>query len=81
MPKKNEKWRICVDYRELKKNTLKDHFPLPFIDQVLDSLDGKKLFYFLDGFSGYSQIKIALEDQDKKKIQDFSNNHQMFLHI
>ena len=65
VPKKNRKWRICVDCRELNKATLKDHFPLPFIDQVLDSLVGKKLFSSLDGFSGYNQITIALEDQDK----------------
>ena len=54
-----------MDYRELNRATLKDHFPLPFIDQVLDSLAGKNFFSFLDGFSGYNQIKIALEDQDK----------------
>ena len=63
--KKNDKWRVCVDYRELTKATQKDHFPLPFIDQVLDTLSGKKLFSFLDGFSGYNQIQIAPEDQDK----------------
>jgi hypothetical protein len=44
VPKKNGKWRICVDYRELNKATKKDHFPLPFIDQVLDGLAGKKFF-------------------------------------
>jgi len=65
VPKKHGKWRICVDYRELNKATLKDHFPLPFIDQVLDSLVGNKLFSFLDGFSGYNHIKIALKDRDK----------------
>ena len=65
VPKKNGKWRVCVDYRELNKATLKDHFPLPFIDQVLDTLVGKKYFSFLDGFSGYIQIQVALEDQDK----------------
>eukprot|EP00253_Pinus_taeda_P035930 PITA_35930 len=65
VPKKNGKWRICVDYRELNKATHKDHFPLPFIDQVLDTLAGKKYFSFLDGFSGYNQIQIAPEDQDK----------------
>jgi hypothetical protein len=54
-----------VDYRALNKATQKDHFPLPFIDQVLDSLSGKKFFSFLDGFSGYNQIKIAPQDQDK----------------
>eukprot|EP00253_Pinus_taeda_P025549 PITA_25549 len=65
VPKKNGKWRICVDYRQLNKATLKDYFPLRFIDQVLDTLGGKSSFSFLDGFSGYNQIRIALEDQDK----------------
>ena len=62
VPKKNGKWRICVDYRELNKATNKDHFPLPFIDQVLDGLAGKKFFSFLDGFNAYNQIQICLED-------------------
>eukprot|EP00253_Pinus_taeda_P022803 PITA_22803 len=65
VPKKNGKWRVCVDYRALNKATQKDHFPLPFIDQVLDNLAGKKFFSFLDGFSRYNQIKIAPQDQDK----------------
>eukprot|EP00253_Pinus_taeda_P003111 PITA_03111 len=65
VPKKNGKWRICVDYRELNKATKKDHFPLPFIDQVLDGLAGKKFFSFLDGFSGYNEIQISSKDQDK----------------
>lgn len=53
-----------MDFRELNKATLKDYFPLPFIDQVLDTLSGKQYFSFLDGYSGYNQIQIALEDQD-----------------
>ena len=44
VPKKNGKWRICVNYRELNKATKKDHFPFPFIDQVLYGLVGKKFF-------------------------------------
>ena len=54
-----------MDYRALNKATQKYHFPFPFIDQVLDTLAGKKFFSFLDGFSGYNQIHIAPEDQDK----------------
>ncbi|CAM9000219.1 unnamed protein product [Rhodiola kirilowii] len=58
-------WRVCIDYRKLNAVTRKDHFPLPFIDQMLDRLAGKPYFCFLDGFSGYNQIPIAAEDQDK----------------
>ena len=65
------KWRICVDFWELNKATLKDYFPLPFFDQVLDTLSGKWYFSFLDGYSGYNQILIALEDQDKTTFTCF----------
>lgn len=58
-------WRICMDYRKLNKATRKDHFPLPFIDQMLDRLAGKKYYCFLDGYSGYNQIAIVPEDQEK----------------
>ena len=57
-------WRVCIDYRRLNQATRKDHFPLPF-DQMLDRLTGKSNYCFLDGFSGYFQICIALEDQNK----------------
>ncbi|CAM9000065.1 unnamed protein product [Rhodiola kirilowii] len=58
-------WRMCIDYKKLNAVTRKDHFPLPFIDQMLDRLAGKPYFCFLDGFSGYNQIPIAPEDQEK----------------
>ncbi|KAJ9566947.1 hypothetical protein OSB04_002913 [Centaurea solstitialis] len=58
-------WRICMDYRRLNKATQKDHFPLPFIDQMLDRLAGKEFYCFLDGYSGYNQIAIAPDDQEK----------------
>ena len=56
VPNKGGKWRVCVDYMKFNKATKKDYFHLPFIDQVLDNLAGKKYFSFLDGFSGYNQI-------------------------
>ncbi|XP_070017942.1 uncharacterized protein [Nicotiana sylvestris] len=58
-------WRICMDYRKLNLATRKDHFPLFFIDQMLDRLAGRSHFCFLDGYSGYNQISIALEDREK----------------
>ena len=58
-------WRVCIDYRKLNTATRKDHFPLPFIDQMLDKLAGHPHFCFLDGYYGYNQIVIALEDLKK----------------
>ncbi|XP_028791318.1 uncharacterized protein LOC114747196 [Neltuma alba] len=58
-------WRICIDYRKLNATTRKDHFPLLFIDQMLDKLARHEFFCFLDGYSGYNQIVIAPDDQEK----------------
>ena len=58
-------WRICIDYRKLNKATRKYHFPLPFLDQMLDQLAGHEYYFFLDGYSDYNQIAIASGDQDK----------------
>ncbi|GJZ88865.1 reverse transcriptase domain-containing protein [Tanacetum coccineum] len=58
-------WRVCIDYRKLNEATRKDHFPLPFMDQMLERLAGNKFYCFLDGFSGYFQIPIDPQDQEK----------------
>ncbi|CAN6586224.1 unnamed protein product [Malus baccata var. baccata] len=58
-------WRVCIDYRKLNATTRKDHFPLPFIDQMLERLAGHSFYCFLDGYSGYNQIVIAPDDQEK----------------
>ena len=58
-------WRMCVDYRKLNLSTRKDHFRLPFMDQMLERLAGKSFYCFLDGYSGYNQIVINPEDQEK----------------
>ncbi|KAM2160662.1 hypothetical protein ACFX1Q_043730 [Malus domestica] len=58
-------WRMCVDYRKINAGIRKDHFPLPFIDQMLERLVGRAFYCFLDGYSGYNQIPVAPEDQEK----------------
>ena len=58
-------WRVCIDYRKLNTATRKDHYPLPFIDQMLDRLARHPYYCFLDGYFGYNQIAIAPEDQEK----------------
>nr|GFC04520.1 RNA-directed DNA polymerase homolog [Tanacetum cinerariifolium] len=58
-------WRVCIDYRKLNEATRKDHFSLPFMDQMLKRLAGNQYYCFLDGFSGYFQIPIDPKDQEK----------------
>ncbi|GJV98123.1 reverse transcriptase domain-containing protein, partial [Tanacetum coccineum] len=58
-------WRVCIDYQKLNEATRKDHFPLPFMDQMLERLAGNEYYCFLDGFSGYFQIPIDPHDQEK----------------
>ena len=63
--KANGKWRMCVDFTDPNKACLKDSFPLPRIDQLVDSTAEHKLLMFMDAFSGYNQIKMDEEDQEK----------------
>ncbi|GAU49442.1 hypothetical protein TSUD_407340 [Trifolium subterraneum] len=65
VPKKDGKVRMCVDYRDLNKDSPKDDFPLPHIDVLVDNTAKSKVFSFMDGFSEYNQIKIAVEDREK----------------
>ena len=58
-------WRVCVDYRRLNVVTRKDHFSLPFIDQLLKRVSGHPFYCFLDGYFRYFQIEIVVEDQEK----------------
>ena len=63
--KKNGTWRMCIDYTGLNKACPKDPFALPRIDQLIDSTAGCEALCFLDAYSGYHQIKMAPEDQEK----------------
>ena len=58
-------WRVCIDYRRLNEVTRKYHFPLPFMDQLLERISRHPFYCFLDGYSGYFQIEISAEDQEK----------------
>ena len=65
MPKKDGKVRMCVDFRDLNKEFPKDDFPFPHIDVLVDNTVGSALMSFMDGFSGYNQIKVAPKDMTK----------------
>nr|GFB67117.1 reverse transcriptase domain-containing protein [Tanacetum cinerariifolium] len=58
-------WRVYINYRKLNEATRKDHFPLPFMDQMLERLAANEYYCFLDGFLGYFQIPIDPKDQEK----------------
>ena len=63
--KANGKWRMCVDFTDLNKTCPKDSFPLPRINQLMDSTSWYKLLTLIDAFSRYNQIKMAEEDHEK----------------
>jgi hypothetical protein len=58
-------WKVCIDYRKLNSVMRKDHLPLPFIDQMVERLAGHEYYCFLDGYSGYNQISLDPEDEEK----------------
>ena len=73
--KKNGKWRVCVDFTDLNKACLKDSFPMPRIDQLVDATAGHPRMSFLDAFQGYHQIPLALEDQEKTAFVTPTGNY------
>nr|GFC05596.1 reverse transcriptase domain-containing protein [Tanacetum cinerariifolium] len=70
-------WRVCIDYRKLNEATRKDHFPLPFMDQMLERQAGNDYYCFLDGFSGYFQIPIDPKDQEKTTFTCIMLGHKI----
>jgi hypothetical protein len=65
MPKKNGNLGICIDFKKLNGTTKKDPYPLPFINEIRNTIIGYEAYSFLDGYSGYHQIFIALKDRLK----------------
>ena len=68
IPKKDGKVRMCMDFRDLNKACLKDDFPLPHIDFLVDIMAGSALMSFMNGFLGYNQIKMASKDMTKTTL-------------
>ena len=73
--KKNGKWRVCIDFTDLNKACLKDPFPIPRIDQLVDVTAGHPWMSFLNAFQGYHQIPLALEDQEKTTFVTPTGNY------
>ena len=65
VPKKDGRWRICVDYKPLNAVTKANHYPLPHMDDILDRVAGHEMYSLCDGYFGYFLITIALKDQVK----------------
>ena len=65
MRKKSGEIRICIDFRNLNQASLKDNYPLPNMENLLQSVTGKGMLSMLDGFSGYNQVRIKKEDREK----------------
>jgi len=61
----NGKLQVCINYQALNKNTQKDHFPLPFINTILDEVAGPELYTFMDGYLGYNQVFVVPKDYHK----------------
>ncbi|XP_070040705.1 uncharacterized protein [Nicotiana tomentosiformis] len=75
VPKKNGKWQVCLDYTDLNKACPKDLFPLPHIDQLINSTAGHEMFSFLDAYTGYNQINMDPLDEVKTSFITYSGTY------